>query len=168
MVWLSALLSLRKESALLSKNVRIHTFGVLLGKIHTDSYSPIITEAVMAFLSQLYPVEKVGSKLDEGNGKCFVLLSVCLKALNQVLIPFQGDVLDNKEKTTREKNKFFIPEKAFERCNKKLKEWAKPAKDVTNNKETKKLGSQEVINVDNALHLIMEEYLNYNDRNRGN
>ena len=55
-----------------SKNVRIHTFGVLLGKIHTDSYSPIITEAVMAFLSQLYPVEKVGSKLDEGNGKCFV------------------------------------------------------------------------------------------------
>ena len=120
-----------------SKNVRIHTFGVLLGKIHTDSYSPIITEAVMAFLSQLYPVEKVGSKLDEGNGKCFVLLSVCLKALNQVLIPFQGDVLDNKEKTTREKNKFFIPEKAFEKCIKKLKDWAKPAKDVTNNKETK-------------------------------
>ena len=80
----------------------------------------------------------------------------------------QGDVLDNKEKTTREKNKFFIPEKAFEKCIKKLKDWAKPAKDVTNNKETKKLGSQEVINVDDALHLIMEEYLNYNDRIEGN
>ena len=141
-----------------SSNLRIHTFGVLLGKIHTDSYSPIITESVMAFLSHLYPVEKVGTKLDDGNGKCFVLLSVCLKALSNVLVPFQGDSIDDEQRSkSLEKNQFYIPEKIFEKCKKSIIEWAKPAKDVVKiNKEMKKLGSQEVINVDNVLHLIMD------------
>ena len=150
-----------------SKNLRIHTFGVLLGKIHTDSYSPIITESVMAFLSHLYPVEKVGTKLDEGYGKCFVLLSVCLKALTNVLVPFQGDSVEEDKRKELEKNRFYIPEKTFEKCKNTIVQWATPAKDVVKiNKEMKKLGSQEVINVDHVLHLIMDEYLKYNDKNR--
>ena len=119
-----------------SKNLRINTFGVLLGKIHTDSYSPIITESVMAFLSHLYPVEKVGTKLDEGYGKCFVLLSVCLKALTTVLVPFQGDSVEEDKRKELEKNRFYIPEKTFEKCKNTIVEWATPAKDVVKiNKE---------------------------------
>ena len=66
-----------------------------------------------------------------------------LESFKQVLIPFQGDVLDNKEKTTREKNKFFIPEKAFEKCNKKLKEWAN-LKGCDKQQGNEKLGSQKL------------------------
>ena len=85
-------------------------------------------------------VKKVGTKLDEGYGKCFVLLSVCLKALTNVLVPFQGDSVEEDKRKELEKNRFYIPEKTFEKCKNTIVEWATPAKDVVKiNKEMKKL-----------------------------
>ena len=102
-----------------SKNVRIHTFGVLLGKIHTDSYSPIITEAVMAFPSQLYPVERLVANWTKE--MVSALFTFCVfESFKPGFDSIPRRCSDNKEKTTREKNKFFIPEKAFEKCIKKL------------------------------------------------
>jgi Ca2+-binding EF-hand superfamily protein len=147
---------------------RVHTFGVLLGKINTDSYSPTITDVVLGFLSNIYPVEKIGTSMDEGDTKCYALLSTCINSVRKILVP-EGNVAEQLSIEDKEaklgRDRFYIPIKSFQQIEAKFNEWATPANKVKA-KSTAKLGSQSVIDVDDAMHFVMTVYLEFNDKSR--
>ncbi len=123
------------------RHKRVHTFGVLIGKIETESYSPVITDAVMAWLQHVYPPEKIGSAMDDGDGKTWALLSACQSAFRKVFVPVGGEIREDEKKDLG-KNKFYLPAQSFTNADKQFREWAKPAKDI-DVKATKKMGSKE-------------------------